>query len=154
MEDQWQARLYDCWRAQNISPGVSISPSPGVLTSLSPRVLMSLSPRALEFKIRHDLSSSPSPPQLRELSQLRQPQLYTDSASPKGPSLSPESRRHALDSSASSGPWRSASKIPTSDSEDECWVCQRLKAENHRLKAELHRLRVELMKYNLFEASP
>ena len=153
LDERLKASVYEMWRGPNSSPRVSMSPSPRVSMSLSEESSIA-SPTDLEFEIRHKLSSPPSRRQLRELWQLRQTQLYTDSASPKGASLTPESRRHALYSPVSSGPWRSASQIPTSESEDECWNCQRLKAENHRLKAENHRLRVQLTNYNLFEASP
>ena len=125
--DKWQYLLYEAF--SNDLARVS--------TSLSPRV-----------------STRRSPPQLRLPWQRHRPHRYTDSASPKGPSLTPESRRHALDSPVPSGPWRSVSPIPTSESNDECWECHRLKAENLRLKAENLRLRVQLTQYNLFEASP
>ena len=152
--DEWQERLYGFFRGHRTSPGGLISPSPGVLMSRSPRVSMSRSPRDREFKIRNNLCSVPSPPQLRELWQLQRPQRYTDSASPKGASLTPESHRHALYSPVPSGPWRSVSPIPISDSDDECYECHRLKAENLRLKAENLRLRVQLTHYDLFGASP
>ena len=161
--DKWQYLLYEAF--SNDLARVSTSLSPRVSTSLSPRV-----------------STSLSPPQLRLPWQRHRPHRYTDSASPKGPSLTPESHRHALYSPVPSGRWRSGSTIPTSDSDDEGWESlqlkaenlrleadkrrleadtrrleadkRRLEAENHDLEAENHDLRVQLINYKLFEASP